>query len=247
NRAQSRINDHTGRVRGRSKQYNSTPAASGVFAALLGLVVALGIVGVIGVLVMPAVRDEFSGGPRTHVSIAAPDAPETFVRADGQHDLGVVVSHDHADQEHNEGHVFTPDAPEVRASLLVVNDLPRPMSAEELGDLGAGVEILRVHGVTLMGDLAQEESIESIAELRAAVGATPIDSPMIAIKIREWIQQHGELDGVVWIARDPSAKDQNMAIMVTDRFLWTQNNLDDETPFRMLRVLAGNQFVPDAD
>lgn len=244
NRAQTRMNDHSGRVRGRSKQYSNTPAASGVFAALLGLAVAVAIVGVVGAMLMPAIRGDGSGNPGTRISITtptpdAPDTPDVVVFADGQHGHEVVEDHNHAS-------VFAADAPEVEARLLVVNDLPQPMSPEELGDLAAGLDMLEHHGVSLVGDLVSEEGIDAIAELRHQVGATPIDSPMIAIKIRDWINQH-EVDGVVWIARDPAVKEQNMAIMVTERFLWTQNNLDDETPLRMLRVLAGNQYVPDAD
>jgi len=248
NRAQTRMNDHSGRVRRKSKGYSNAPAASGLFAGLVGLTVTLVILGVIAALVVPAFTGYSSQASRAGTehylpAPAAPDAPDTVVYADGQH----AHAQAELDQDaHSREHLFSADAPEVRARLLVVNDLPQPMSPEELGDLASGLGVLEHHGVTLVGDLVDEEGIDSIAELRHAVGATPIDSAMIAIKIRGWIQDQ-EVDGVVWIARDPEAQDQNMAIMVTERFLWTQHNLDEETPFRMLRVLAGNDFVPVAD
>lgn len=247
-RAQKRMQDHSGRVRRHSKSYSNAPSAYGFFAGLLGLLVTVVIIGVILGFVIPAFQGEYSRSKNSHIVVASPDAPDVpgvVVFADGQQDHDHDHEHVHADA-HDKGHMFTPDAPEVDARLLVVNDLPQPISTVELGDLATGLNILEVHGVDLVGDMISEDSIESIAELRHKVGATPIDSPTIALKIREWVNER-DVDGVIWIARDPSAKDQSMAIMVTQRFLWTQHNLDEETPLRMLRVLAGNGYVPGAD
>lgn len=245
-RAQTRMGKHSGRVRRNSKSYSNGPATGAAFAIIVGVILLFTVASLVGGLLLPVLRDRTTSGATERLIVEspkAPDAPNDVVVFHGQNDHAASVP---TDTQHG-GHVFTEHLPEVKARLLVVNDLPQPVSSEDLNDLRAGTDMLRVHGVTLQGDLVSEEGIDSIAELRSVVGATPIDSPMIAIKIREWIQQHNDLDGVVWIARNPAAKDQDMAILVTERFIWSQQSLDEETPGRMLRVLAGNQFLPDAD
>jgi len=83
--------------------------------------------------------------------------------------------------------------------VLIVNDLPQPIdpaAAAKIADLTAN---LAAQGV---GVVDNDQTVNSLAALRFAVGKLPIDAAAAGDAIHTWLNTNrGEADGVLWLAR----------------------------------------------
>ncbi|GAB4384162.1 MAG: hypothetical protein Kow0022_05880 [Phycisphaerales bacterium] len=100
-------------------------------------------------------------------------------------------------------------APIESRSLVVVSDLAPPLDASVERELRTLFSSLLRAGGTLLGDSSvflgdgagpDERQVEIVAELKAARGQRPIDSPDVQSDVMKWLRTHGDVDAVLWIA-----------------------------------------------
>ena len=194
-RAQQRIRDRRGRVAPARRHERS--GAMGIAAALLLFVLLFG--GAVGALLT------LRGGGMSQGSVVILDESGGRVEA-----LGKTPAPKPA---------LAPNAPvypasmSLDASMLVVSDLSIPLDERVGEDVALAVEALRGSGVELLGDLVSdpaqmddqesERQIALLAEAQRARGSTPIDSPDFASRVRTLLEDHDELDLVLWLAPNP--------------------------------------------
>lgn len=135
--------------------------------------------------------------------------------------------------------------PAVEAQLLIVSDLPRPVSEEHARSIKSGLALLTQQGAHLHGDFIahdMEESIDDIASYRVKRGALPLESQRLTTKTRDWLDANSDYDGVLLLAPDPNDRDTVRSLLVTERFF---TRLDwDGSAKQYLTILAGNGFKP---
>ncbi len=217
NRAQARVKGRSGAV---ERSYSNTPGAVVVVAGSFALVLALGLA-----FAFTAGSNLFDDGPSSTVVLSP--MPPAVAPSVGQHD-----------------DVVNEELPMVDASILVVSDLHLPLPEQAVAEFSAGFEQLRRSGLDLGGDLidgANEETINTIAELRHHIGALPLDAPRFSMRIREWFDG-SEYDGVLWFAYNPEDPASTYAVLVTDQLYWSQTPVEEDLPGRVVRVLASNGY-----
>ena len=201
-RAHERVGARRGRVASVRKQERSS--AVGIVGGLVTFMV-LFAVGV--ALLLGLSRGRLSSYESTtiyddgKVVILAPGLPT------------VVHSPDLAPMPSTIGNQVFPASMALDASILVVSDLSIPLHDQVAQDIGYGVAALKAAGVELAGDLVSdpallddeesERQINMLAQAQRARGSTPIDSPEFPRRVRKMLQEHPELDIVLWLAPNP--------------------------------------------
>lgn len=89
------------------------------------------------------------------------------------------------------------------ATMLLVSDLPSPLSEDAQGLLAAMTDALRSAGFTLTGDtpdakIEDRETIDRLAAARLAVSGTEVGSPRFRDGLSGWASEKG-VDLVVWL------------------------------------------------
>ncbi len=135
--------------------------------------------------------------------------------------------------------------PRIDAQLLVVSDLPRPLSEEQVRSVKSGLALLAQQGAHFHGDFIAHDtqaSIDDVASYRVKRGQLPLESNGLTSKTRDWIGASDEYDGVLLLAPDPDDRDSIRSLLVTKRFF---TRLDwDGSAKQYLTILAGNGFKP---
>lgn len=103
-------------------------------------------------------------------------------------------------------------APIQSRSVVVVSDLAPPLDASVERALRTLFSGLIEAGGTLLGDSSlflgeaadpDEQQIDFVAELEAARGQRPMDSPDVQSGVMRWLRDHEDVDAVLWIAPAP--------------------------------------------
>lgn len=237
--------------RRKQKNYSNTPGVAVVFAGLLGLAVlfAGGILGL--AMFTPAFHNEQTASTPT-----PPEAPYV----DGQHvtikdgkiqyskdgmsvsivngDVSVEVPHDRETHKNQNNEEILVDA-----EILVVPLLSSSVDAQEFDEFERH---LQLHGVTLVGSpessVAGDQSIELVASLHNAMGAMPIDSPDLPMRVSQWLESKS-FDGVFIIGTDPS-HDHGRGILVMEG-LYASMVYDGGTVEGLLGTLERNGYGVD--
>ena len=106
---------------------------------------------------------------------------------------------------------------------------------------------MRHPGSEVIGDLRpsgqDEASISLTADLRNAIGSTPVDDAELPAKIQRWLGSH-DVDGVLLLTGNPGQPGAERAMLVMGK-LHTSIPLDERTTRDLLRVLAGNGYTGD--
>jgi len=251
NGAQQRIAARRGH---KKSSYDNSPGAGVVIAGLLGLGVLFGL-GVVG----GAIVKEMNEGNTNSTFVVAPDvpnAPEAF-KIETRDGPTMSIGHDgtftidHSDQGAVGQHAFAfghaepdPQLPEIEARLLVVSDLPRPLTDDQADSIKSGFALLVRQGAQLEGDLVvteDEGSIEDVASLRVTRGQMPVESNNLPGKVSDWLDDN-DFDGVLMLAPDPEDRETVRSLLVTDKFF---TRLDWEgSAKQMVLILSGNGFEP---
>jgi len=218
--------------RGR-KDYSNTPGVAVVFAGLLGMAVLfVGVILAFAVLTPAFHNDNYSQA--TPVPPATPgqgNDQQIIISNDGGVDVringeSVLVSnnsHDHADESDVQ----------VDAELLMLPMLSSSFDPNEIAEFESH---LREHGVDLIDD---DSSIELIAELHNTIGAMPIDSPDLPLRVEQWLEGQS-FDGVFVFGVDPE-HDHGRAILIMDG-LYSSMNYTSSTVGRLIETLIDHGY-----
>lgn len=241
--AANRINtSRGGRRRHRARrEYSNTPGAAVVFAGLLGMAVLMGM-GVLGYsLLQGAGPGRAPNAPAVPVPPAVAIGPQSIEIENGQvvvNDRGVTV---------DAGAPVGAGLARVDARVLLVPMLPTPIEPALTGSITAQLATMRHQGLEIIGDLLpsgqDEASISLTADLRNAIGSTPVDDAELPAKIQRWLGSH-DVDGVLLLTGNPGQPGAERAMLVMGK-LHTSIPLDERTTRDLLLVLAGNGYTGD--
>lgn len=212
--ARARVEARRARIQGRragftaSRTYSNKPNA-GAFVGLFIFLAAC--VGVAGMIIKSANEADIPAAS-VHIDGAAVTASTAQSVRDGS--IETITVGDTASQpvakSGKKSRSKSAPAPSVptlpegsTATMLLVSDLPAPLSEQGKKLLAAMTESLRSAGFTLTGDtsdasIEDRETIDRLAAARVAVSGTEIGSPRFRDGLSSWASEKG-VELVVWV------------------------------------------------